>query len=59
MTYREARNCFVYDPHQWLNQGCVAMDAGGGSLGVPLNDKGGGVFALEWDPVYKVRKLKH
>ena len=50
MTFREARNCFVYDPHQWLNQGCVAIDADGGSLGIPLNAKGGGIFALEWDP---------
>eukprot|EP00526_Cylindrotheca_closterium_P013503 CAMPEP_0113647456 /NCGR_PEP_ID=MMETSP0017_2-20120614/25118_1 /TAXON_ID=2856 /ORGANISM="Cylindrotheca closterium" /LENGTH=535 /DNA_ID=CAMNT_0000559509 /DNA_START=176 /DNA_END=1783 /DNA_ORIENTATION=+ /assembly_acc=CAM_ASM_000147 len=53
MTFREARNCFVYDPHQWLNQGCVSIDTDGGSLGVPLNKKGGGVFALEWDPQYK------
>ena len=51
MTFREARNCFVYDPHQWLNQGCVAVDTDGGSLGVSLNEKGGGVFVLEWDPV--------
>jgi hypothetical protein len=51
MTYREAKNCFVYDPHQWLNQGCVAIDADGGSLGTKLNEKGGGIFALEWDPV--------
>ncbi|KAG7357382.1 glycosyl hydrolase family 16 protein [Nitzschia inconspicua] len=51
MTFREARNCFVYDPHQWLNQGCVAIDTNGGSLGVDLNAKGGGIFALEWDPV--------
>lgn len=51
MTIREARNCFVYDPHQWLNQGCVAIDNKGGSLGIPLNEKGGGVFVLEWDPV--------
>jgi hypothetical protein len=43
----------VYDPHQWLNQGCVAIDKNGGSLGIPLNKKGGGVFALEWDPIYK------
>jgi hypothetical protein len=50
MTFREARDCFVYDPHQWLNQGCVAVDDNGDSLGVPLNEKGGGVFALEWDP---------
>ena len=50
MTQREAKNCYVYDPHQWLNQGCVAIDTDGGSLGMPLNEKGGGVFALEWDP---------
>ena len=25
MTSREAKNCFVYDPHQWLNQGCVSI----------------------------------
>lgn len=46
MTMRYAKNCFVYDQHQWLNQGCVAVDLEGGSLGQPLNDKGGGVFAL-------------
>lgn len=50
MTFREAKNCFVYDPHQWINQGCVAIDNSGGSLGAPLNEKGGGIFALEWDP---------
>ncbi len=51
MTMRYARNCFVYDPHQWLNQGCVAIDQDGNSLGGPLNAKGGGIFVLEWDPV--------
>uniref|UniRef100_A0A6V2DPC9 GH16 domain-containing protein n=2 Tax=Ditylum brightwellii TaxID=49249 RepID=A0A6V2DPC9_9STRA len=51
MTFRYATNCFVYYPHQWLNQGCVAVDLEGGSLGIPLNKKGGGVYALEWDPV--------
>lgn len=50
MTLREARNCFVYDPRQWLNQGCVVMDSKG-SLGIPLNNQGGGVFVLEWDPM--------
>lgn len=43
-TVREARDCFVYDPHQWLNQGCIAMSQSEGTLGTPLNDKGGGVF---------------
>ncbi|KAL3822136.1 hypothetical protein ACHAXA_011914 [Cyclostephanos tholiformis] len=52
MTFRYAQNCFVYDPHQWINQGCVATDVKleGRSLGVPLNANGGGVYALEWDP---------
>lgn len=53
MTFREAKNCFVYDPHQWINQGCVAISADGGTMGAPLNKKGGGIFALEWDPVYR------
>lgn len=55
MTFRYAQDCFVYDPHQWINQGCVASDlkSEGRSLGVPLNRNGGGVYALEWDPVYK------
>lgn len=53
MTMRSATNCFVYDPHQWINQGCVAVDKEGmgKSLGDPLNKRGGGVFALEWDPI--------
>ncbi|KAL7550168.1 hypothetical protein ACHAWF_013409 [Thalassiosira exigua] len=53
MTFRWAQNCFVYDPHQWINQGCVATDLKleGRSLGMPLNANGGGVYALEWDPV--------
>ena len=51
MTLRYAQNCFVYDPHQWLNQGCVAVDKEGGTIGVPLNKKGGGVYVLEWDPI--------
>ena len=44
MTFRYAENCFVYDPHQWINQGCVATDLKleGRSLGVPLNKNGGG-----------------
>jgi len=52
MTFRFAQDCFVYDPHQWINQGCVASDLKleGRSLGVPLNGNGGGVYALEWDP---------
>mmetsp|Transcript_5479 Transcript_5479/g.10444 ORF Transcript_5479/g.10444 Transcript_5479/m.10444 type:complete len:524 (-) Transcript_5479:2313-3884(-) len=56
MTVREARNCFVYDPHQWLNQGCVAINDEDGTIGVPLNEKGGGVFVLEWDPINRFIK---
>ena len=40
MTIREATDCFVYDPHQWLNQGCVAISDEDGTLGEPLNKKG-------------------
>jgi Glycosyl hydrolases family 16 len=46
MTLRYAQNCFVYDPHQWLNQGCVAVNQHNDTLGQPLNDNNGGVFAL-------------
>lgn len=56
MTFRYAQNCFVYDPHQWLNQGCVAIDQDGGSLGGPLNEKGGGIFVLEWDPLNRLMR---
>lgn len=55
-TLREANNCFVYDPHQWLNQGCVAQATGNGTLGTPLNERGGGVFVLEWDPANRFIK---
>jgi len=51
MTLRYSKNCFVYDAHQWLNQGCVAVDHVEGRLGEPLNAKGGGIYVLEWDPV--------
>jgi len=53
MTMRYATDCYVYDAHQWLNQGCVAVDLEDGTMGQPLNEKGGGVFALEWDPINK------
>lgn len=55
-TLREANDCFVYNPHQWLNQGCVAMTSNEGTIGTPLNKKGGGVFVLEWDPVNRFIK---
>lgn len=49
-TKVEADNCWNLAPHQWFNQGCVAISDQEGSLGAPLNEKGGGVFVLEWDP---------
>ncbi len=45
----EARNCWVYGPHQWLNQGCVAISDDDESIGTPLNKKGGGVFGKIFD----------
>ena len=56
MTLRETTNCFVWDPHQWLNQGCVTVDTQEGTLGEELNEKGGGVFVLEWDPMNRFIK---
>lgn len=50
MIPRKSTDCFVYDKHQWLNQGCVAVDKTKGRIGVPFNGHGGGVYALEWDP---------
>ncbi|GFH44916.1 hypothetical protein CTEN210_01390 [Chaetoceros tenuissimus] len=56
MTVREARDCYAYDEHQWLNQGCVETEAEDGTLGEPLNKKGGGVFVFEWDPINRFMK---
>lgn len=52
MTMRYATDCFVYTPKQWLNQGCVAVETESGTLGIPVNEKGGGVYVLEWDPIF-------
>jgi len=46
----EADNCWVMAPHQWANQGCVAVDQRNNTLGAHLNEAGGGIYALEWDP---------
>mmetsp|Transcript_5385 Transcript_5385/g.10752 ORF Transcript_5385/g.10752 Transcript_5385/m.10752 type:complete len:496 (-) Transcript_5385:16-1503(-) len=45
-----ATNCFVYDQKQWVNQGCVMQSKEPSTLGSGLNERGGAVFALEWDP---------
>lgn len=50
-TSKEADNCWASAPHQWYNQGCVATSSENNtSLGEPVNEAGGGVYALEWDP---------
>jgi hypothetical protein len=46
----EADNCWVTAPHQWANQGCVAVSSENGTIGAPMNAIGGGVYVLEWDP---------
>ena len=46
----EADNCWVMAPHQWANQGCVAISSENGTIGEPMNDVEGGVYVLEWDP---------
>lgn len=46
----EADNCHVMAPHQWANQGCVAVSTDNGTIGESMNEVGGGVYVLEWDP---------
>mmetsp|Transcript_18822 Transcript_18822/g.52583 ORF Transcript_18822/g.52583 Transcript_18822/m.52583 type:complete len:542 (+) Transcript_18822:269-1894(+) len=46
----QADNCWTNTPHQWYNQGCVAIHERNGTIGEAMNEKGGGVYALEWDP---------
>ena len=45
-----ADNCWVMASHQWANQGCVTVSQEEGTIGVPLNQAGGGIYVLEWDP---------
>lgn len=56
MTLRDANDCFVYNPHQWLNQGCVTVSDNDSSIGTGLNENGGGVYVLEWDPINRFMK---
>jgi Glycosyl hydrolases family 16 len=46
----QADNCWVLAPHQWANQGCVAVSQENGTIGTAMNDIGGGAYVLEWDP---------
>eukprot|EP00569_Conticribra_weissflogii_P010080 CAMPEP_0171375102 /NCGR_PEP_ID=MMETSP0879-20121228/16021_1 /TAXON_ID=67004 /ORGANISM="Thalassiosira weissflogii, Strain CCMP1336" /LENGTH=467 /DNA_ID=CAMNT_0011884583 /DNA_START=93 /DNA_END=1496 /DNA_ORIENTATION=- len=49
-TAKAADNCWVMAQHQWANEGCTAVHDRNNTLGKPVNDNGGGVYALEWDP---------
>lgn len=49
-TKLETDNCWIGAPHQWLNQGCAVVHPDDGTLGTPMNEKGGGIYAMEWDP---------
>lgn len=42
--------CWNNAPHQWQNQGCVAVSNANDTLGAALNAQGGGIYALQWDP---------
>jgi hypothetical protein len=35
------------------NQGCVTVSSEEGTLGAPMNQAGGGVYVLEWDPEHR------
>jgi len=49
-TNKEADDCWNFAAHQWFNQGCVGVDDKDDSIGAPVNEKGGAVYVLEWDP---------
>ena len=47
-----ASDCWRWAPHQWNNQGCVEMNPNNKTISLGLNAVGGGIFALEWDPIH-------
>lgn len=49
-TSKAADNCWVMAQHQWANEGCTAVHDRIDTIGAPVNDNGGGIYALEWDP---------
>ncbi len=55
-TVKAADNCWVSAQHQWGNQGCTVVHDRDDTLGAPVNENGGGVYALEWDPENKAIK---
>ena len=46
----EADNCWTLTPHQWFNQGCVAVNSYNNTIGTGINGNGGAVYVLDWDP---------
>jgi len=52
-TNRPADDCWNMAPHQWGNQGCVQVSRDNATIGVPLNEAGGGIYVLEWDPEHR------
>ena len=55
-TAKPADNCWVMAQHQWANEGCTAVHDRNDTLGAPVNNNGGGVYVLEWDPENKAMK---
>lgn len=55
-THVPADNCWILGPHQWANQGCVAVDSRNDTLGEPVNQAGGATYVLEWDPANRYIK---
>ena len=55
-TVKAADNCWVMGQHQWANEGCTAVHDRNDTIGAPVNDYGGGVYALEWDPENRYMK---
>jgi len=55
-TDTPADNCWVMAPHQWANEGCTAVHDKEDTLGAPVNEAGGGVYVLEWDPENRYMK---
>lgn len=49
-TAKAADDCWIMAPHQWANEGCTAVHDRKDTIGGPVNDYGGGIYALEWDP---------
>ncbi|KAL7511650.1 hypothetical protein ACHAXN_008557 [Cyclotella atomus] len=53
---KPADNCWIMAQHQWANEGCTAVHERNDTIGGPVNEAGGGVYALEWDPQNRYMK---